>query len=331
MNEDELTLDDVLRAAVDWLTSSIFMPVFLLFLLIGGYVLFTGIYFVDRDEQAVVTRFGEYQRLAGPGAHFKLPDPIERKYVVQTRKVFNKEFGYRTRTTPTGTDKVYDPYDNEALILTGDLGVARYAWAVQYRKENPRKYIFNLRNPDKVIRDAAEAATRRVIGDYEATKVITTARRDIARKVEEELQSIMDSYNSGIYIVDVLTQASEPPAPVMPAFKEVDSARQDRERIRNQALQKKEQIINEVQGRVQQKLSEAHGDSAAIINEAKGNARRFTSIFREYREAPRVTEDRLFLETMQKVMDQSNRVYVVDKQVKSLLPVLDLKKGATSP
>jgi membrane protease subunit HflK len=329
--DDDLTLDDVIRAVTDRMKSNLLIPVAIFLAVVGLYVLFTGFYQVDRDERAVVLRFGAYERLVGPGLHFKLPSPIETKYIVRTEKVFNKEFGYRTRLQAGSQNKVYDAYDEEALILTGDLGVARYAWAVQYRIQSPREFLFNIRNEDTVIRDAAQAATRRVIGDFEATEVITTARKRIADEVESELQSILDSYSAGIYVVDVLTQASEPPEPVVPAFKEVDSARQDRERIRNEALQQQEKIINQVQGTVERKLSVARGDSAAIINEAKGNARRFTEILREYREAPEVTEDRLFHETMETVLGQSERVIVVEDNVKSLLPILDLKKGSSTP
>jgi len=273
--DEELTLDELARRILDWIRAN---PVMLIVIVVGIVALFsisTVVFTVDRDEQAVVLRFGGYERLAGPGFHWKLPAPVETKYIVQTRKVFSKEFGFRTQQAGVRSRRRRQGYDREALMLTGDLGVARVEWVVQYRKNAPRRFIFNVKNEDRLIRDASEAAMRRIVGDWEATRVITTARQEIARQVQNEMQRIMESYNAGILVDDVLIQSTEPPEPVIPAFKEVDSARQDRERIRNEALQQQERVINEVRGQVSQMLSEAQGDSAALINQAKGDARRF--------------------------------------------------------
>ncbi len=307
----------------DWFRERPFALLTVFVLLVIVPLSLTLFFQVDRDEEAVILRFGKFARLVGPGLHWKLPDPIETSYILNTQRVFNEEFGYRS--DGTGRRGNQRRMDREALMLTGDLGVARVEWDIQYRKAEPKKFLFNIRNEEKILREASFAAMRRIVGDWNATEVITTARQQIAQQVREELQQIMDSYRSGILIVDVLIRSSEPPEPVVPAFKEVDSARQDRERFRNEALQQQETIINETQGRVEQMISEAQGDSAAIINRALGDARRFEKILTQYQAAPRVTEDRMFLETMERAMRRSERVYVVDNEVKSILPLLDLE------
>ncbi len=281
------------------------------------------VYQIDRDEQGVILRFGKFNRQVAPGLHWKLPYPLEDLFIVNTQKIFSESFGYRSK--PAG--RKISNLKSESLILTADLGVARVEWDVLFRHTNPRKFIFNIRNEKKIIRDASLAAMRRIIGDYNATKVITVKRKKIAYEAKKELQRLMDNYNSGITITDVKIQQSEPPTPVAPAFKAVNSARQIREQMRHEANRQKEKVINEAEGRVQQRISEARGDSAAIINRAKGDARKFKKVLAQYQKAPRVTEQRMFLETMEKVLERSDRVYVLDEKIKSLLPLLDLKKG----
>jgi membrane protease subunit HflK len=322
--------EDFIQAAVDWISENpftILLVALLIFLLAFGSSM---VYQVDRDEEAVVLRMGDYTRLTGPGLHFKMPPPLETVHVVNTQRVFTKEFGFRTQQAGVRSTRDRAGFNDEALMLTGDLGVARVEWVVQYRRSEPRNYLFNVQNEKRLIRDAAEEAMRRIVGDYEATDVITVARVKIAKEVQDELQSIMGKYNAGIQIADLLIQSSEPPDPVAPAFKEVDSARQDRERLRYEAEQRRETVINEAKGMAEKIVQVAQGDSAAMINRARGDAERFREVMLEYEEAPRVTKDRLFLERMEEVMQKADPLYVVDKNVKSLLPMLDLKKGGTN-
>jgi membrane protease subunit HflK len=317
----EWDLDQIMQRVIQFLKDNPTAIVAIVLVLGFLALLPTMAFQVDRDEEAVILRFGEFTRLVGPGLHFKLPAPIETSYIVNTQRVFSQEFGYRHESANRQTSA----FKNESLMLTGDLGVARVKWDVQYTKSEPKKFLFNIRNEEKILREASFSAMRRIVGDYPATEVITTARMEIQQKVNDELQKIMESYRSGIRIVDVVIQSSEPPEPVLPAFKEVDSARQDRERIRNEALRKEEQILNEAEGRVEQMVSEAQGDSAAIINRALGDARYFEQVLNQYQAAPRVTETRMFLDTMKKVIRRSNRTYVVDDEVKSVLPMMRLE------
>ncbi len=283
-------------------------------LLLAIIMLFSMFYTIDRDERGVVTRFGAYNRMAEPGLHFKLPSPVERVYKVNTLRVFQKEFGFRTVREGVRSQRERRGYDHEAFMLTGDLGVARVEWVVQYRRAEPRNFVFNVRNEERLIRDASEEAVRRIVGDYDATDVITVARVEITRAVHRELQEIMDKYNSGIVIDDLLIQQTEPPGPVAPAFEEVDSARQDRERLILEAEAVRERVI-----------PEARGEAERIVAEARGDASRFLEVMREYRQFPQVTRSRMFLEQMQDTMQKSDRIFIIDSEVKSLLPLLDLQ------
>ncbi len=315
MNE-EIIIADFSRKARNWLRqkpSAGLIAVLAFFVLL---LLSSMFYTVDRDEQGVVTRFGAYKRMAGPGLRVKLPAPIEQVYIVNTLRVFEKEFGFRTRRADVRTERLRRGYDREAFMLTGDLGVARVEWVVQYRRADPQNYVFNVRNEERLIRDASEEAVRRIVGDYDATDVITVARVQIAHAVHRELQSIMDRYNSGIVIDGLLIQQTEPPGPVAPAFKEVDSARQDRERLRLEAEAVQERVI-----------PETRGEAERIIAEARGDAGRFLEVLREYNQYPQVTRARMFLEQMEDIMKRTDRIYIIDDGVKSVLPLLDLEGG----
>ncbi|MGM0567915.1 MAG: FtsH protease activity modulator HflK [Elusimicrobiota bacterium] len=316
MNE-EIIIEDIPKRSVEWLRKKPGAIAVLGIAFFAFLLLVSMFYTVDRNEQAVVTRFGAYNRTAGPGLNFKLPSPIEKKYIVNTLHVFEKEFGFRTQRADVRSQRARQGFDNEAFMLTGDLGVARVQWVVQYRRTEPRNFIFNVRNEERLIRDASEEAMRRIVGDYAATDVITVARVQIAHAVHRQLQAIMDKYNSGIVIEDLLIQQTEPPEPVAPAFKEVDSARQDRERLRLEAEAVQEKVI-----------PRARGEAERIIAEARGDADRFLEVLSEYNQYPDVTRSRMFLEQMQEIMSRSEKIYIVDSNVESVLPLLDLEKGA---
>lgn len=213
-------------------------------------------------------------------------------------------------------------------MLTSDLGVADIQWVVQYRKTNPKRFLFTVRDERTLLRLASLSAMRRVAGDFPATKAITTGRQQIAQRTQDLMQEKMDQYRAGIAISDVLIQSSEPPGPVQDAFEAVDRARQKREQLRNEALKQKEKRVNEAKGKVSRMVSEANGEAKAIINNAKGRAERFEEVLKQYKAAPEVTEDRMLLEAMGPAL-QKSELFVVDKQSKGILPLLDLKKGGS--
>ncbi len=313
---EEIIIEKMPGKIKRWFNGKPVSAVILVLVFLGLLILNSMLYTVDRNEQGVVTRFGAYHRMVGPGLQIKLPAPVEQVYIVNTLQVFEKEFGFRTSQADVRSERQRRGFEQEAFMLTGDLGVARVEWVVQYRRAEPRNYVFNVRNEERLIRDASEEAVRRIVGDYAATDVITVARVEIAREVQRELQEIMDKYNSGIVIDDLLIQQTDPPEPVAPAFKEVDSARQDRDRLRLEAEAVQEQVI-----------PEARGAAERIIAEARGDANRFRDVLQEYQQFPRVTRSRMFLEQMEEVLTRANRIYVVDNKVKSVLPLLDLEKS----
>ncbi|MGM0442199.1 MAG: FtsH protease activity modulator HflK [Elusimicrobiota bacterium] len=315
MNE-EIIIEDVPGKIKRWMKGKPFTAIILGIVFLAFLLLNSMLYTVDRNEQGVVTRLGAYDRMVGPGLQIKFPDPIERVYVINTLQVFEKEFGFRTREADVRSERQRRGFEKEAFMLTGDLGVARVEWVVQYRRSEPRNYVFNVQNEERLIRDASEEAVRRIVGDFVATDVITVARVEIARSAHRELQTIMDKYNSGIVIEDLLIQQTEPPEPVAPAFKEVDSARQDRERLRLEAEAVQEKVI-----------PEARGEAERIVAEARGDAARFREVLQEYKQFPEVTRTRMFLEQMQEVMKRTDRIYIVDDEVKSILPHMDLENG----
>ncbi len=318
-----------IRKIVNWFrkhpSSLVVLIVFLLTILIAPTTIFT----VDRNEEAVVLQFGQFSRQVGPGLRWKLPYPIERAHIVQTRKQFKEQFGYREgNRQQTQSNQATNYQDVESLMLTGDLGVARVEWEVQYRKLKPKQYLFNVDDQKvrRLIRETSLATTRRIVGDESVLKVITEAREAIRRDIKDELQSVMDQYNTGIRIDGIEIQDTEPPVDsVIDAFKEVDSARQDREKLRNEALREKESVLNEAEGTVEKRISQARGRAAEIRNTAFGEAERFQHMVDQYKSAPRITKTRMFLETMQKVLNDSERVYVVDERVRGLLPHLQLQ------
>ncbi len=329
---DPYNAQDVERRArdvIDWFRRYPSALAVLLVFLFAILILPTTVFSVDRNEEAVVLRFGNFNRQLGPGLQYKFPYPIERAYLVQTRTQFKEQFGYREGgQAQTARRQRPMSEDEESLMLTGDLGVARVEWEVQYRKINPKEYLFNVddRKVRTLIRQTSLATTRRIVGDKTVASVITTAREAIRNEVKNELQRVMDTYNTGIRIDDVEIQDTEPPVNrVIDAFKEVDSARQDREKFRNEALREKESVLNEVEGTVEKRISEAKGKAAEIRNTALGEAERFEHIVEQYKAAPDITKTRMFLETMQEVMQGSERVYVIDERVKGLLPHLQLK------
>lgn len=285
----------------------------------------TCVFMVAQDQQGIVLQFGGYERTAAPGLHFKWPRWIETVYKVNTQKVYEEEFGFRS--DKEGKRKAgRGQLNKESLMLTSDLGVADVEWVVQYRKTNPKRFLFSVYSEKGLIRLASLSAVRRIAGDFPATTAITTGRTQIAQRAEKLMQDKMQQYRAGISIEDVLIQSSEPPGPVQDAFQAVDRARQKREQLRNEALKQKEKRINEAKGDVSRMVSEAKGEAKSIINNAKGRAERFEEVLKQYQAAPDVTEDRMLLETMGPALQQGE-LYVVDKSSKGILPLLDLKKG----
>lgn len=296
-----------------------------IFLLIAA---FSSFYTVEANEMAVIQRFGKYVRVTEPGLHFKLPFGIETNKNVRTLLIFKEEFGFRTLKAGVRTQYDKNKFSNESLMLTGDLNSAEVEWIVQFRIEDAAKFLFNIRNPEKNLRDLSESVMRQIVGDHSVDEVISLSRREVEDSVEVELQSILDRYKSGIHIQRVQLQDVFPPDPVRPAFNEVNEAEQQKEKIRNEALEAYNKVIPKAQGTAQKTIESAKGYALKRVNNAKGDAERFISVYKEYARAKDVTRRRLYLEAMSDILPQLDQIFIIDPSQKNVVPLLQMmEKG----
>lgn len=285
-------------------------------------------YTVQPEERAVVKRFGAVIGITDPGLHFKVPFGVDQIQRVATERVLKQEFGFRTAgTRPDGRTGYSDAsYENESLMLTGDLNMIDVEWVVQYRIEDPIAFLYEMREPTRTLRDISESVMRRIVGNMLGSEVLTVGRVEIQQKAGEEIQRIMNGYESGIRINTVEMQDVVPPPAVQPAFNEVNEARQERERMINEAQKRANQEIPKAKGAAKRTIAEAEGYATERINRAKGQSTRFTAVLTEYRQAPEVTRTRLYLETLNEVLPRIGQVLVVQEGQIGPLPLLDVDK-----
>jgi len=299
--------------------------------LVIGVLVWSSWYTVQPEETAVVQRFGRYLRSAGPGLHFKIPFGVETVKTVPTARVLKEEFGFRTEAAARRTRYQGGDYTNESLMLTGDLNVIDVQWIVQYRIEDPVRYLFRVREQTETFRAIAEAVMRRVVGNRLGSDVLTVGRVAVSSEVKIEMQIILSEYETGIRLVTVELQDVTPPDAVKPAFNEVNEARQDLERMVNQAQEQANKLIPRASGEAKQSIAEAEGYATERINQARGEAARFTSILAEYQRVPEVTRRRLYLEAMNEVLSEAKSVYIVDSAQRALIPWLSIDSGKAPP
>lgn len=289
----------------------------------------TGIYVVAPDEQGVVVRFGRYIETTDPGPHFHLPYPIESVYTPQVTQIQRIEIGYRSR----GRNNTDVPA--ESLMLTGDENIIDIDLSVQYRiQENgAANFLFNVRNPGddphNAVRNAAESAIRQVIGRNDIDTALTSGKEIIQTNTKVTMQEILDSYKSGIIVINVQLQQVAPPQEVIHAFKDVASAREDRERAINEAQGYQNDILPRAKGQAAQEIQQAEGYKATKIARAKGEVNRFLALLTEFKKAPEITRSRLYIETMEEVLANTKKVIMHPDASRGVLPFLPLTK--TSP
>jgi membrane protease subunit HflK len=294
-------------------------------------LLWTVWFTVQPEETGIVQRFGKVVRTAGPGLHFKLPYGIETIRTVPTARVLKEEFGFRTSATVPGQRTQYadnKAYKAESLMLTGDLNVIDVQWIIQYRIEDPVRFLFYVRQTPKTIRDMTESVMRRVVGNRLGSDVLTVGRVEVSTEAKAEIQKILTDYGTGVRLVTVELQDVTPPDAVKPAFNEVNEARQDRERTINQAQEQANKEIPKARGVAAQSISQAEGYALERVNRASGEANRFNAILDEYTRAPEVTRRRLYLESLASFLAEMKGVYIVDSEQKALVPWLPLESGA---
>ena len=300
-------------------------------LLVSGVVvliaIFSSFYSIGPDEVGVVRRFGKYVRTTNPGLHLKIPFTIEKVNNVKVKYIFKEEFGFRALQPGVVTRYSSKEYFDESLILTGDLNVLVVEWIVQFKVKDPVKLLFNIRDPRTTIRHISEAVMRQIVGDNSVSEVLTTRRVEINIAVQKKLQEILDSYNSGIHIVTVKLQDVNPPDPVKPSFNEVNEAKQEKEKVINQAWEAYNKAIPTARGKAEKTIKESEGYALQRINKAKGDAAKFIATWQAYKDAKDVTRKRLYLETMNEIIPKAGTKYVIDSSQKGILPLLRLDRG----
>lgn len=298
--------------------------------LIIAWGIFTSYYTVQPEGQAVVKRFGKVIAIKDPGLHFKLPFGIDEQEFVPTARVLKQEFGFRT-AAQEGTSAVYrksEEHRDESLMLTGDLKVVDVEWVVQYRVDDPDKYLHRVEQVDKTIRDISEAVMRRIVGNNLGSDVLTIKRVEIALNAKEEIQRLLDSFDMGVRIGTVELQDVNPPDSVKPAFNEVNQAEQEKEQLINEAEKKQNQQIPAARGKAKQVVATAEGYRAERVNGALGETSRFKAILKEYKVAPEVTRRRMYLETLDKVLPSLGKIYIIEPGGQSPIPLLNLDKNS---
>lgn len=294
-------------------------------LLLGGWSSF---YTVPAEAEGVVLRFGRYLKTTEPGLRFKLPFNIDRVAVVPVRRQLKQEFGFATagRTDASQATGSSEQQDEKSMV-TGDLNAALVEWVIQYRINDPKDYLFNVRNPKETLRDVSESVMREVVGDRTVDEVITIGRQEIESEALTKLREIVIRYQMGLGIDQVQLKDVNPPRPVQPSFDEVNNAKQQREEQINVATGEYYREVPKAKGEADQKIRAAEGYASKRINEAQGDVTRFNAILEEYLKAPEVTKRRLYLETMTKVMPNLGTKIVIDEEAKQILPLLNLSEG----
>jgi modulator of FtsH protease HflK len=285
---------------------------------------------VRPDEQGVVLRFGKYDRQLLPGLNFRWPYPIETVYLPQVTRVNRVEIGMRATPTSSmfgGGSEVVRDVPEESLMLTGDENIVDVDFVLFWRIKDAAAYLFNIQNPQSTVKDVAESAMREIVGQNDIQPILTKNRRETEDAVRNLMQRTLDSYGAGIEVTQVQLQKVDPPSQVIDAFRDVQAARADQERLQNEADAYANRVVPEARGEAQRILQAAQGYKEQTVAEANGRSDRFLKVYEEYAKAPEVTRKRMFLETMERVMGGTDKIIIDEKaQGSGVVPYLPLNE-----
>ncbi len=282
--------------------------------------LLSGVYVVGPDEVGVVQTFGKYSRAAQSGLNYHFPFPIEKVQTPKVTEVKRIEIGFRT----IGKNQ-YQTVERESLMLTGDENIVDAEMIVQYRIKDPVAYLFNIIKPEITVREASEASLRTVVGRHNIDEALTSGKFMIQEETKTLVQSILDKYESGILVVAVQLQDVSPPKEVIASFKDVASAKEDKNRMINQAEGYRNDIIPKARGEAQAEIREAEGYKKARIARSEGDVAKFSAVLKEYRKAKGVTETRMYLETVEEILPNREKIIVPDSENGNLINLLNLR------
>ena len=277
---------------------------------------------VAPDELGVVMRFGKVERQEPPGLHFRLPYPIDEVRLPKVTQQNVIEIGMRTDgATRTATGRVSNVRD-EAMMLTADENIVEIGFVVFWRIQDAQKYLFNSRNSETTVKEVAESAMREVVGQTNIQPLLTDARLKTEQSVQKLMQDVLDRYSSGVHVDQVRMQRIDPPTQVIDAFRDVQAAAADKEKLQNEALGYASRIVPEARGEAERILQGAKGFQLQTVAEAEGQSARFLKVQGEYKKAPDVTRTRLYLETMERVLGSAEKI-IIDSNAR-VVPYLSL-------
>ncbi len=290
----------------------------------------SGLYRVLPDEQGVVLRFGKFVKTTQPGLNYHLPLPIESVLTPKVTKVNRIDIGFRSERDSGFTSSGVADVPEESLMLTGDENIVNIDFSVFWVIKDAGKFLFKIQDPQGTVKAAAETAMREVIARSNIQPILTEGRSVIETETEEIIQEILDEYNSGIQVTQVQTQKADPPDQVIDAFRDVQAARADMERSKNEAEAYANDVIPRARGEAQKILQAAEAYKKEVVAKAEGEASRFLAIYTEYAKAKDVTQERMFLETMEKVLADINKIIIDKNSGQGVVPYLPLKELGTN-
>src|SRR6201987_5566882 len=309
-------LEDLLRRAQDrmqqLLPGGYFsgLGIVLALLVVVAIWAMSGFYRVQSEELGIVLRFGKYVRDAGPGLRYHLPYPIETVLLPKALRVSTISIGMTLIDDPTPRGRTMRDVPEESLMLTGDENIVDVDFTVLWRIKpaGAADFLFNIQNPEGTVKAVAESAMREIVGKSNIQPILTGARTTTEQSVQELMQRTLDSYGSGIQIAQVQMQKVDPPAQVIDAFRDVQAARADLERLQNEAQTYANRVVPDARGRAAEIIQVAEGYKEQAVAEAKGQSARFLKVFDEYKKAPDVTRERIYLETMERILGSSEKL-----------------------
>lgn len=287
---------------------------------------FSSFYVVDETENVVITRFGKYTKTVGSGLHAKLPFGIDKAYNVPVKVVQAEQFGFKT--VKAGRNNEYkNNIGTESTMLTGDLNIVDVEWIIQYRIVDPRQWLFGVYEKEQTIRDISRSVINTLVGDRAILDVMGSERTNIETLALDMMNENFKQLGLGINVIAVKLQNIVPPSEVQDAFEDVNKAIQDMNRFINEGKEAYNAEIPLAQGEADRLLQVAEGYAAERVNFAKGDVARFNAVYEEYRRSPKVTRERIYLETMDEIFGSETKPEIIDSELDNILPVKNLKSN----
>lgn len=294
--------------------------IWIIILIVAIIAISSSAFIVDETEQSVITRFGRYEKTLGPGLHLKIPFGIEKNYSVPVKVIQTEQFGFKT--LKSGRDNQYkNNITSESTMLTGDLNIVDVEWIIQYRIIDPRQWLFGVKEKDQTIRDISRSVINTLVGDRAILDVMGSERATIENLALDMMNENFKSLGLGINVITVKLQNIVPPTGVQEAFEDVNKAIQDMNRFINEGKEAYNSEIPKAQGEADKQVQIAEGYASERVNMAEGDVARFNAVYSEYVKSPRVTKDRIYLETMEEILSGEKKPDLIDGELKNVLPI----------